>query len=820
MFVLFLAACLGALALAGTTALNLDRTQGRVFETRLRAVVDRSNHIRANARPTYQDEILGSFPASEINGPVFRLDERFSDATVVSEPPRGEGADAMDMIFSWEFDDAAEPGLAAGRGRSSLRLAEGLLVVDHDSTDYLTNGHPLEIPKDEVGEITIAVRSDRAHQLRLAWSSRADPREPPRYLVDIPLIPDGIVHTYSINGTTALRRELKSGDVIRQFYLKASGRDGRIALDFVRFESKLSRFLEPPRGLSYETVAKQMRRVLFLSVPQRLEYTVRIPENDPILEFGTGISVDRRPVTFSVDIDDGVSSRSLYRETIDSTARWRDARISLASWAGRDVKLSLGVEGPSQRAVGFWSNPAVFGARLHPFRVVIVLEDTLRADHLPTYGYPRPTAPFKDRLVSSDGIVFLNAVSQATMTRPSVASMMTSLLPSATNVWKFTETLSDQLLTLPEVMRQQGFVTASFIQNGSAGPYAGLHQGFSFLFDEETTAPSSIGTDVFPRPEELFGDPLMRWVEQNRDRNFFLYLHVTDPHGPYEPPPVFREWYAGIAPNETLQAVDREFDPAWVGTATVEGRRALYDGEIRRNDALIEEFVDTLKRLGLYERTLLLFVSDHGEHLGERGLWGHYDPGYRQVTGVQFMMVYPERFEGGRRIEETVQLLDVMPTMLELSGVDPSGLLVQGESLVDLVEGRRGDHWRDRVVISEEPTSMDRARPDRQHGLRVTGSVYYRGWHLISSRNFWPQRYVPEVLRMKVFDFAGDPHEERPLWSFAPDLYVRWRFAETLNAIQTNGAEAWRKWTEDGRGEELRYDPDLIDRLEALGYVH
>jgi choline-sulfatase len=124
------------------------------------------------------------------------------------------------------------------------------------------------------------------------------------------------------------------------------------------------------------------------------------------------------------------------------------------------------------------------------------------------------------------GVQFDWAFSQATKTRPSVPALMTSLYPTATGVWHRSDMLSERHLTLAEIMRSQGFVTASFLQNGNAGPYAGLHQGFSELYDERIMGNAS---------EEIFGERVFSWLEDHRDQNFFLYLHPLDPHAPYDP---------------------------------------------------------------------------------------------------------------------------------------------------------------------------------------------------------------------------------------------------------------------------------------------
>ena len=121
---------------------------------------------------------------------------------------------------------------------------------------------------------------------------------------------------------------------------------------------------------------------------------------------------------------------------------------------------------------------------------------------------------------------------------------------------------------------------------------------------------------------------------------------------------------------------------------TAEGRRRRYAGEILHNDALLPRLLEKLGALGLTEDTLLILLSDHGEYMGEHGLVGHQPPGLMPVIHVPLMMVYPKRFREAKRIGDPVQLIDVMPTILELAEVDRADLLLQGDSLVGLIEGQ------------------------------------------------------------------------------------------------------------------------------------
>ena len=160
-----------------------------------------------------------------------------------------------------------------------------------------------------------------------------------------------------------------------------------------------------------------------------------------------------------------------------------------------------------------------------------------------------------------------------------------------------------------------------------------------------------------------------------------------------------------------------------------------------------------------------------------------------------------------------------MPTILDFANVDSSGMSMQGDSLVGLIEGRNPDYWKARVIASEEVTSRDRTREWRNTGLRTYGSLYYGSWHFISSRSFWPRSgLVPESLRLKVFDQAEDPQEFDARGRFFADAYLRYRYTSGLNELQSLGKEARARFR---RTQETNYefDPDTLEHLKALGYV-
>ena len=205
--------------------------------------------------------------------------------------------------------------------------------------------------------------------------------------------------------------------------------------------------------------------------------------------------------------------------------------------------------------------------------------------------------------------------------------------------------------------------------------------------------------------------------------------------------------------------------------------------------------------------------------MGEHGVWEHRPPGFTPVIRVPLMMLYPKRFATPRRIAENVQLVDVLPTILDIAGIDRSGLLLQGDSLVDLIEGRNLDHWRNRLVVSEEPTAMIKEDPC------PCASLIYRNWHLSASTWTWPGGPLVEwfptaqaIAKLRVFDFHEDPTEKGLYWSFLPDLQMRWlHYKAVRRLMEIDGSVHAQITAEEDAGKRL--DPETLEHLRGLGYI-
>ncbi len=719
----------------------------------------------------------------------YRLDQRLSET-------RASGFSTREQ---------AATGQARSQG-ASLGTLDFAPVRGADGA-YLRNREPLSLDKQELAELQVEVRSPSATRLVLSWSSDRD-AAPSEAEPAAELLLEGAAtaQSFAIAAPTALAAGMSAGQTVRRVFLGPLPPEG-IELRSLRFVHRREKYEGAPYGFAYERLDGERRPGIYARVGGRLTFDVEVPESSPRLSFGFARLTGSGPVTVAVPVEEsGSEAVVVVSEVVEAGERWSDREVDLSAWAGRSIRLSLEATG-DRNSVVFWSNPFVWSPPRERRSVLLILEDTLRADHLSTYGYSRPTSPVKDRLMA-DGVVFEHAFSQATKTRNSCASLMTSLYPSAVGVLDFNDRVADAHVTLAEVLRARGYSTFAWVQNGNAGFDNGLHQGFDVQV-EQLEEPL--------RPQDVYSSRVLSRLVEASGRNVFAYLHVVDPHGPYAPPTGYRRFLGDVA--EPARSVRRSelFDPEWVAEPTIEGRLALYDGEIAHNDHWLGVFLERLRAAGALDNTLVVFVSDHGEHFGEHGSFGHHPPGYRQVLHVPLLFYAPRSLGGGRRVGQPVALLDVMPTLLDWAGVDVDDLLLQGTSLLPLLTLDAGES-APRAVVSEETLSR------RRRGAEVSGSVFHGRWHFLHSQDVEvPARVsgfprLRRLLRARAFDLRQDPAESRSVKSVSWDPFLGWVVRRFLRDLETAN-ETLRQEIVGGSAGVVPVDPEVQKQLRALGYL-
>jgi len=393
--------------------------------------------------------------------------------------------------------------------------------------------------------------------------------------------------------------------------------------------------------------------------------------------------------------------------------------------------------------------------------VFLITIDTLRADHVHCYGYDRIRTPALD-LLAEQGIRFNQAFTPSPITNSSHTSIMTGLLPSSHGVNDFGVPLATIYPTLAELLTKGGYRTAAFIGAvilDSKNLAPGLDRGFEFYdnFPELPTTTSRWGRlerrgmEVEQRAES--------WLNTHPAGAHFVWVHLYDPHDPYEPPPPYSEVYK-----------DR-----------------LYDGEIAYADSALGHFLAYLKKLGWYEGAMIVVVGDHGEGLGEHHEDTHGIFLYDSTTRVPLIVKLPNRREAGRTVEGQVRTTDIMPTILKLLGIAAPANL-DGDSLEPFLDGIEATP---RTVFGET-----------NYPLRF-------GWAPLRSVRMEGFKFV-EAPKPELYDLRADPGESL-------NHYEPWN--GTVQSLRRALAELSAKSPTTEKASPAAVSASTIDELQALGYL-
>ncbi|MBN2374525.1 sulfatase [bacterium] len=453
--------------------------------------------------------------------------------------------------------------------------------------------------------------------------------------------------------------------------------------------------------------------------------------------------------------------------------------------------------------------------------IVLISIDTLRADRLGVYGYSNNTSPHIDRL-AQEGTFFRLAVSQSPWTLPSHASIMTSLYPSQHGANKEGALLDKTFLTLAEALKEEGYNTAAFTGGGWLSRGFGFQQGFCLYDDkaeeslnlEYRPMPAIISFPVFRNRRDFFFSvaKIVQWLRVNakKEDRFFLFIHTYEVHNWFFNKRRLEPYLdkMGIQFNENLK--DLRFDLIGLMMDANEEQlsymKALYDAEIMYTDNMLGILFDELKSLGLEDNTLIVLTSDHGEG---------FDPGMKRVHHggrlhndqilVPLIIKLPGTIPSNKEIDATVQLIDIVPTILDIANIQMADQF-KGRSLLDLILDSNTS--RDFPAYSEELCLRFNKQNEREsvnNDLYRMVSVIKNGKKLICS---------PE--REEFYDISADPCERSNLITgTCPD-------AEALNDlidifIRTNKPVYNRK---DRHGKDVHLDKDTIEKLKSLGYLN
>ncbi|OGD18656.1 MAG: hypothetical protein A2W03_08665 [Candidatus Aminicenantes bacterium RBG_16_63_16] len=394
-----------------------------------------------------------------------------------------------------------------------------------------------------------------------------------------------------------------------------------------------------------------------------------------------------------------------------------------------------------------------------PLNVLLITLDTTRADRIGAYGYAKARTPAMDAL-AAEGVRFARAQSPVPLTLPAHATIMTGVYPTfhglRNNGSYF---LPPQAETLAEILKNRGYRTAAFVSSFILDSRFGLDQGFDVYSDRLDTGGGMKDLQSERPAGEVFAD-FDAWLSTGGQPPFFCWLHFYDPHLPYAPPEPFKS--------------DPALEP--------------YDGEVANVDLNIGRMVERLRSLGLYDNTLIVLAGDHGEGFGEHGESGHGIFCYQETLAVPFLMRIPGKRPKAAVIDETVDLVDIMPTLLSAVGVQAPAYL-QGISLLPLISGKKSPQ---REFYFESLYAKEDLGGAPLTGLLTGGRKYI------------------DLPRAECYDLRADPAEKLNLLSSEPSAadQLRRRLKEWQAKSSRQNIDTVRTMT----AEERR-------RLESLGYA-
>ena len=462
---------------------------------------------------------------------------------------------------------------------------------------------------------------------------------------------------------------------------------------------------------------------------------------------------------------------------LDQRWPWVVAAIGIITLAFLASYLDRRMHETDTRPLGSADDIAALRER-DDVNLLFVLIDTLRADHLGSYGYERDTSPLLDELAGS-GVRFARQLAQSSWTKASMASLWSGLNPARIGITRYDEVIRDEVRMPAEILREAGFLTAGIFRNGWVAPTFGFDQGFEVY---TRPAPGPIPAEIrIENPtiktrgtDEDALNAAVEFLRIHGDQRWLLYLHLMDVH------------------EYVYDAESAVFGGSYGD---------VYDNSIRRVDALVSVLMAYLADMGVAGNTIVAIASDHGEAFRERGFEGHAREVYRETTEVPFLLSFPFRLEPGVVVESRTRNIDVWPTLLDLVGLSmPPDC--DGRSLVpEILATARNEPPPDgdRTAIAHLDRTWGTPGREPQLSLAVAeGSLRY-------------VRTDGDARRFEqLFDASADPDELRDRAAQDPEALSRLRSAADT---YLEGTPVW------GESPRREIDELELNQLRALGYA-
>ena len=517
-------------------------------------------------------------------------------------------------------------------------------------------------------------------------------------------------------------------------------------------------------------------------------------------------------VLFEVEINDIKSKEKsiIFSQYIDpkhnlSDRKWHYQEVNLAKYSNREITLyfrtlpGYNIEKPFTRKAdsrfdfAVWGNPEIYSQKNVPDKpnVIIFLIDALSLNHLGCYGYERDTSPNIDKFAST-GIIFKNYFSQSSWTKPSVASLFTSLYPSSHGAYRSEGDLEEEMclnpnaVTLAEILRSHGYATAAFSEIGFVSRTFGFDAGFDSFYNVYEYAKKVNGNI----PIKDIITPIYEYLKNKVNQSNFLYIHNVYPHGPFSPPEEFNIF---SQPGSSFESAIRQ---ARLNN-NIDELISLYDGEVLYADELFRQFLEMLEDLNIRDNSIIILLADHGEALVENkhGPWRHGNALYDEDIKIPLIISFPKKDAIKGSVDAIVQSIDIMPTILDYLNI-ALPQKIQGNSFMPLLKKS--------------------SSPDRDRHVFCELNMYQDERSVIYTYRTDKFKYIFNTTTGKeeLYDIVHDPDETYNLISLEPQL------ASELNKKVLDKIENLKNFLPQRKLAQKIEIPEEVKRsLKALGYI-
>lgn len=495
---------------------------------------------------------------------------------------------------------------------------------------------------------------------------------------------------------------------------------------FFLFNCSLSKKIDPI-NLKYITIANDTRRAFLLAANKPYSMNLKVPNK----EFWLNISFSINPEIYSeleskmkflVCIKNGKELIKIEDKTINLSKnqneplQWFNVKHNLVKYGGKEIEVILKIKYVSglfqklrHQEIGCFTYPKLIAGKNSTDKpnIILISLDTCRADRLSCYNYDIPTSPFLDSL-AKNGVLFLNAFTQAPCTPPAHASMLTGLYPSRTGLFIYPLALDstgsqkliegyyvdEDVTSLATTLSENNYLTAAFTGGGYVSHRLGLNKGF-FSFVENQSPTSN---DLL----QNYSDAI-NWIKKNNELKFFLFFHTYEIHKPYN-----HNYFWSIKQYE------KKYKEEYNTPDDSPEKNAKYDSGILFTDFVLSEFFRELLDLGLLNDCFVIITSDHGETLGEHfNIIGYnYNHGgsfFDEEIKIPLIFYFPSKFHP-KKINNVVGLIDIVPTILDVLTIEYDLKKIDGDSLLPLIYDKQNDNNNFRNYIFIESPSAGPAR--------------------------------------------------------------------------------------------------------------